>query len=163
QDARCWSQVMTELGDTFRVIAPDLPGVADSAAKVRDGRKRTITHQVAALLDALGVDDVALVGHDVGGQVVFAAPRDLDGHPSALSAGFDWYRAFATDSIDNADRTGGQITTPLLYARGEHEPGELDAYVDGLRRAGCTNITTAVIEGSGHFTPTEQPAVLASV
>lgn len=45
--------------------------------------------------------------------------------PEALRAGFDWYRAFSEDAIQNkAEKTRALVETPVLYIRGEHEPGD---------------------------------------
>jgi pimeloyl-ACP methyl ester carboxylesterase len=76
--------------------------------------------------------------------------------PSALKAGFDWYRGFAEDAKENA--VTDAIETPVLYLRGTHEPGDISSYADGLRTAGIKRLYTALVEDSGHFTPEEQPA-----
>jgi pimeloyl-ACP methyl ester carboxylesterase len=77
----------------------------------------------------------------------------------SLSAGFDWYRAFDADvEYNRAAASGPAAATPLLYLRGTSERGgSIDAYVDGLRRAGVSNVTPALIEGAGHFPHQEQP------
>ncbi len=77
---------------------------------------------------------------------------------SALTAGFNWFRAFERDAADN--REAGSVTTPLLYLRGEHERGgiPLDAYGEGFRAAGVAEVVTAIVPGSGHFAPEEAPA-----
>ncbi|HEX3758310.1 MAG TPA: alpha/beta hydrolase, partial [Kofleriaceae bacterium] len=54
------------------------------------------------------------------------------------------------------------ISTPVLYVRGDREPGELAAYVRGLEDAGLRAVSSALIPGSGHFVPDEQPARLAA-
>jgi len=77
--------------------------------------------------------------------------------PSALKAGFDWYRSFAEDARDNA-AVADAVETPVLYLRGTREPGEISSYAEGLRTAGVKRLQTALIEDSGHFTPEEQPA-----
>ncbi|MCW2530283.1 MAG: alpha/beta hydrolase [Pseudonocardiales bacterium] len=71
----------------------------------------------------------------------------------ALAAGFDWYRAFASDTEHNhATSAGPDTQTPLLYLRGEKERGgALEPYVKGLRRAGVSNVRGALVPGSGHF------------
>jgi pimeloyl-ACP methyl ester carboxylesterase len=74
---------------------------------------------------------------------------------SSLQAGFDWYRAFPTDAEDNESSKGRALATPLLYLRGEHESGEIDTYLSGLRDAGVTNVSGAIIAGAGHFTQEE--------
>ena len=78
---------------------------------------------------------------------------------SALSAGFSWYRSFRQDAIDNR-RPGAlqRISTPLLYLRGEHESGDIGAYVAGFKDAGVAAVSQGVISGAGHFAPEEQPA-----
>jgi pimeloyl-ACP methyl ester carboxylesterase len=73
----------------------------------------------------------------------------------ALTAGFSWYRSFPADAEDNADTS--PVGTPLRYLRGELEGGDIDEYERGFRAAGLTNVTTALIPGSGHFPMLEDP------
>ncbi|GAA0796009.1 alpha/beta fold hydrolase [Spirilliplanes yamanashiensis] len=76
----------------------------------------------------------------------------------ALRAGFDLYRALTWDAADNElCAQDGPAPTPVLYVRGEHEPGDPDAYVKGLADAGVTDVECAVVPGAGHFAPTENP------
>jgi pimeloyl-ACP methyl ester carboxylesterase len=78
---------------------------------------------------------------------------------SALTAGFSWYRAFGQDAIDNRQPgRPGRVSAPLLYLRGEHEGGDISAYVAGFRDAGLTLVSQDVVPGAGHFAPEEQPA-----
>jgi pimeloyl-ACP methyl ester carboxylesterase len=65
-----WRDVVEAVPDGRRVLAPDMIGYGNS--DVRDGFDRSIRAQEAAvsdLLDGLGVDEVAFVGHDLGGGV----------------------------------------------------------------------------------------------
>jgi pimeloyl-ACP methyl ester carboxylesterase len=80
--------------------------------------------------------------------------------PAALTAGFDWYRAFGRDVADNqAAAAGPPAGTPLLYLRGSAERGgSVDTYAEGLRRAGLADVRPAVIDGAGHFPHEEAPA-----
>jgi pimeloyl-ACP methyl ester carboxylesterase len=82
--------------------------------------------------------------------------------PEALRTGFDWYRAFAQDAVDNTASRGTAVTTPVLYVRGDREIGDIADYVRGLQAAGLRDVHSAVISGSGHFSPDEQPAHLAA-
>lgn len=84
---------------------------------------------------------------------------DAYSSPSALKAGFDWYRAFEADANANAGRRES-VRTPLLYVRGAREMGKMEDYAEGLRDAGIVELTTAVVPDSGHFIPEEQPAEL---
>jgi pimeloyl-ACP methyl ester carboxylesterase len=80
--------------------------------------------------------------------------------PTALTAGFDWYRAFDGDVADNqAAACGSPTRTPLLYLRGSAERGgSIDTYVEGLRQAGLADVRPAVIGDAGHF-PHEEATV----
>ena len=79
--------------------------------------------------------------------------------PDALRAGFDWYRAFPEDARANA--RPAELRTPLLYLRGEHDPGDLAEYVEGFRRAGFVHVIGDRVPGAGHFAPDEAPRELA--
>ena len=83
---------------------------------------------------------------------------------AALHAGFEWYRAFPQDAKDNRAAGKTKVDVPVLYLRGERDPGlDLDRYVNGLRDAGLRNITGKVIAKSGHFAADEQPDQLLAV
>lgn len=49
------------------------------------------------------------------------------------------------------------MTTPLLYLRGEHEGGEMGASIAGFRNAGVSHVDHGVVAGAGHFTQEEAP------
>ncbi|MDR3035615.1 MAG: alpha/beta hydrolase [Kitasatospora sp.] len=88
-----------------------------------------------------------------------AAHAAAYGSREALSAGFDLYRAFTQDALDNvASAEAGAVDTPLLYVRGDREGGDIDAYARGFRDAGVKNLTTAMVSDAGHFAQEEQPA-----
>ena len=68
-----WRDVIAELGD-FRVLAPDLRGFGWSGPPADDDFvKERLADDAIALLDALGLDRVRLVGHDWGGWVAMLA------------------------------------------------------------------------------------------
>ena len=78
---RTWRGVAPLLADRFRLVMPDLRGFGDSdrpqdvAAYATD----TLVADLFALADALGIDRFALVGHDWGGAIAWAAT--LRGNP----------------------------------------------------------------------------------
>jgi pimeloyl-ACP methyl ester carboxylesterase len=77
---------------------------------------------------------------------------------SALTAGFSWYRTLYLDAADNRQAAAGPPAgTPLLYLRGQHESGNIDTYVRGLRAAGVTHVQQALVPDAGHFTQEEAP------
>ena len=215
----------------------DGSGIDGSGIDGITGSKAGIASLVHGLIGALGLTDVTLVGHDIGGMVAYAALRAFPGlsrvvimdvpipgvdpwdefvrapflwhfalhavpdlpellvtgrqpayfdyfydllsaggsvparevreeqagayaSPAALTAGFDWYRAFGQDVTDNQRAAAGPpVPTPLLYLRGGAERGgPIDGYVAGLRRAGVTDVRPGVIEGAGHFPHQEAPS-----
>lgn len=94
-------------------------------------------------------------------RVSYAAAYATD---TALTAGFDLYRAFTQDAKDNTESAAGKpVTTPLLYVRGAASRADVDAYVEGFRRAGVKHVHSSVIPDAGHFIPDEQPKALWSV
>jgi len=68
-DRRMWDGVAPTLARTFRVIRPDLRGFGDSPLPVGAAEGYTNAGDLAALLDALGVTDAAVVGASFGGKV----------------------------------------------------------------------------------------------
>jgi len=66
-----WRHLMPALADRHRVIAPDLRGFGWSDAPRRGYEKENLADDVLALLDALGLERVKLVGHDWGGWIGF--------------------------------------------------------------------------------------------
>ncbi len=65
-----WEPVMRRLADRFQLIAPDLRGFGDSSKP--DGPWGAADHagDLLALLNALGLESVGVVGHDVGGAIM---------------------------------------------------------------------------------------------
>lgn len=82
QDWSSFSQVMIRAAKTNRVIAIDLPGVGQSITPLADGRKRTIAQTLHGALKKLDLRNVVLVGHDIGGQVVYAYLCEYPGDPA---------------------------------------------------------------------------------
>lgn len=67
----CWRYVIPHLAEHHRVIAADLRGHGWTAAPGGGYAKETLASDVLALLDALEVGKVGLIGHDWGGWVGF--------------------------------------------------------------------------------------------
>jgi pimeloyl-ACP methyl ester carboxylesterase len=86
----------------------------------------------------------------------------VEAHASkaALTAGLNWYRAFPRDAEHNRETLGRPVTLPVLYVRGEHETGQIGAYIDGLRTAGVAQLEQGIVPAAGHFTPDEAPGEL---
>ena len=69
-----WRDVTRALDGEYRVIAPDMRGFGWSGWPADgDFRKQRVADDALALLDALGLDRVRLVGHDWGGWAAILA------------------------------------------------------------------------------------------
>jgi len=66
-----WRHLLPALADRHRVLAMDLRGFGWSDAPRGGYEKENLADDVLAVLDALGVDRVKLVGHDWGGWIGF--------------------------------------------------------------------------------------------
>jgi pimeloyl-ACP methyl ester carboxylesterase len=67
----CWRHLIPRLAERYRVLAVDLRGWGWSDAPPGDYAKPTFAADIIALLDALGLDRVRLIGHDWGGYTAF--------------------------------------------------------------------------------------------
>jgi len=78
---RTWREIAARLDDRFRLVMPDLRGFGDSdrPQDVTAYATDTLIADIFALADALGIDRFALVGHDWGGAIAWAAA--LRGNP----------------------------------------------------------------------------------
>lgn len=72
---RTWRAVAPLLRDRFRLVMPDQRGFAgsDRPGEVESYRTDALLADLFALADALGIGRFALVGHDWGGAVAWAA------------------------------------------------------------------------------------------
>jgi pimeloyl-ACP methyl ester carboxylesterase len=63
---------MPVLAERFTVIAPDLPGIGDSAIPVDGLDMKTAAIRIHALARSLGAQNAEVVGHDIGLMVAYA-------------------------------------------------------------------------------------------
>jgi len=80
----------------------------------------------------------------------------LYAQPGAMHAGFEQFKAFDQDAVDNQGFVAnGKLTMPVLAIGGEKSFGPTMAVV---MRAVATNVTEGVIPDAGHWLMEEQPA-----
>jgi pimeloyl-ACP methyl ester carboxylesterase len=73
QSWRMWEAIIPGLADRYRVVAPDLRGLGDSARPAGGYDKRTVANDVWRLMtEVLGEQSFFLVGHDWGGPTAFS-------------------------------------------------------------------------------------------
>ena len=233
-----WAPLAAKLATDHTVIVPDLRGMGLSSHPAGGYDKKTQGGDVAGVLDALKIDKVALVTHDIGNMVgyAFAAeqpdrvtkfalldaplpgvgpwdeilkspllwhfhfggpdmerlvkgreriyldrfwndfsadPKNFDeasrrhyaalyARPGAMHSGFEQFKAFDQDAIDNkAFLAKGPLPMPILAIGGEKSFGPTMAVV---MRAAAANVQETVIANSGHWLMEEKPdATIAAI
>lgn len=74
-DHHLWDEVTPLLEDTFDVILPDLRGFGDSTTIDSSFSMDDLASDMAGLLDQVGIQRAAIVGHSMGGYVALAFTR----------------------------------------------------------------------------------------
>jgi len=72
QTSRMWRPIIPLLAAKFTVIAPDLPGIGDSAIPTDGLDMKNAAIRVHALAKSLSVERARVVGHDIGLMVAYA-------------------------------------------------------------------------------------------
>ena len=77
----CWHRVAPRLAESFSLVLPDLPGYGDSSFLEPDEAnrrysKRNMAAVMTGLMQALGHERFALVGHDRGARVAYRLALD---------------------------------------------------------------------------------------
>jgi pimeloyl-ACP methyl ester carboxylesterase len=72
QTSRMWRPLIPRLAGKFTVIAPDLPGIGESAIPKDGLDMKSAAVRIHALVQSLGIQKAAVVGHDIGLMVAYA-------------------------------------------------------------------------------------------
>ncbi len=74
-----WRKVIPQLAKTYRVIAVDLRGVGGSRPTSAGYDKANMAKDIHELVRSLGLHNVYVFGHDIGGMVSYAYARSFPG------------------------------------------------------------------------------------
>lgn len=74
-DHHLWDEIVPLLEDTFDLIIPDLRGFGESTTVDAPYTMEDYAADIAGLLDQLGIQKAAIVGHSMGGYVALAFAR----------------------------------------------------------------------------------------
>ncbi len=120
--ATYWEEIMLKLPIGFRGIAPDLRGYGDTEDKLIEATRGAgdWVDDILALLDALNVDKAHVIGHSMGGTLVFnlvaAAPdRVLSGTVVNPGSPYGFGGSKGLDGKPNYDDfagSGGGVVNP---------------------------------------------------
>jgi pimeloyl-ACP methyl ester carboxylesterase len=90
-DRSYWAKQMGPLSQRYQVVTVDLAGHGESEVNRRAWTMPAFGADVAAVVAHLGLEQVVLVGHSMGGPVVAEAARQLPGRVIGV-VGADTYR-----------------------------------------------------------------------
>ena len=80
-----WKDIMPKLAEQYTVIAPDLPGLGDSSTTPdSEYDKLSLAEDIYQLVDYLDYEEVALIGHDLGGWIAYAYANEYPENVSHL-------------------------------------------------------------------------------
>ncbi len=85
QDWYEWRRIMPRLAERFTVVAVDLPGVGGSAPSAHGYAAVALAREIHRLIDGLALGPAHMVGHDIGGGIVYAFAREFPGHTSTAT------------------------------------------------------------------------------
>jgi pimeloyl-ACP methyl ester carboxylesterase len=72
ETSHMWAVVIPQFAKKFMVIAPDLPGIGDSAIPTDGLDMKTAAVRLHALVTSLHIQKARVVGHDIGLMVAYA-------------------------------------------------------------------------------------------
>ena len=85
ETSRMWRPIMPILAKQFTVIAPDLPGIGDSAIPADGLNMKTAAIRIHALARSLGAQKAEVVGHDIGLMVAYAYAAQFSAEVTKLA------------------------------------------------------------------------------
>jgi pimeloyl-ACP methyl ester carboxylesterase len=116
-DSEDWRATLNHLNPPrrparLRAVLLDFRGHGHSSTPEKPFQLRDLTNDVLFVLAHLGLDDVMIVGHSLGGMVALDAARKSD-HVSGLVLLEGWSRLRAADSFQG-DRFYGYLDPPSI-------------------------------------------------
>ena len=120
-DRGYWKEQIEYLSPQYRLVLVDLAGHGESGMGRKDYTMSAFGADVAAVVDSLGLKNVVLVGHSMGGDVIVEAAKKLPGRVVGL-VWVDEYKSLvratsqptSTPSSRNSARTSA--ARPMLRA-----------------------------------------------
>jgi pimeloyl-ACP methyl ester carboxylesterase len=85
-DRTHWRKQVGPFSREHQVVTIDLAGHGKSGLGREDWSMDAYGHDVSTVVEKLGLQDIVLIGHSMGGAVIFKAARQLPGRVKALVA-----------------------------------------------------------------------------
>ncbi|WP_255581125.1 alpha/beta hydrolase [Caballeronia sp. dw_276] len=159
-----WNSVLTELGERYTVVAPDLKGVGLSDKPACGYTKLEMADDLNALVESLGGAPAHIVGHDIGGMIADAyatsyPARSLTIVDVTIPGIGDWDQVIADPRVwhfafhqkrdlPEALVVGGRehvyissFINRQTFRRGSISASDIDEYVEAYRHSGAFRST----------------------
>jgi pimeloyl-ACP methyl ester carboxylesterase len=115
--APAWKKNIEELKSTYRCIAIDLPGYGRSSKGEYEGSMTFFSKAVISFMDEMGLDQVHLAGHSMGGQISIVTalnhPDRVDQLILVAPAGIETFTEGEKQWFRDAITAKGVMLTPL--------------------------------------------------
>lgn len=108
-DHSIWNETAELLKEDFDVILPDLRGFGQSSSVDSSYTMNDMADDLAGLMDALGVEKVALAGHSMGGYVALACAAKYPERMGGLSLVASQTLADAPEKKEGRYKTALQV------------------------------------------------------
>jgi pimeloyl-ACP methyl ester carboxylesterase len=108
-DHSMWNETAALLENDFDLILPDLRGFGESATVETPYFMDDMADDLAALLDNLGIDKIAIAGHSMGGYVALAFAKKYPNRVSALALVSSQVAADAPDRKEGRYKTAQDV------------------------------------------------------
>ncbi len=129
-DRSYWSEQVSPLSVHYRVITVDLGGHGESGLERENWTIASFGADVAAVVESLDLDSVVLVGHSMGGDVIFQAARLLPDKVKALIM-LDTYKQLGVGNSDSEiDEIVSEFKTDFSGVTERYVRGYFPAHAD---------------------------------
>jgi pimeloyl-ACP methyl ester carboxylesterase len=126
-DHSIWDKVIPLLSDSFDVIVPDLRGFGTSTPSDATYGMSEYAADIAGLLDHLGIEQAAVVGHSMGGYVALAFAREFPQRIRGLGLVSSQALADAEDRKEGRYKTAEEVGAKGVGGVAEGMAGKLSA------------------------------------
>lgn len=163
-----WRRQVDLLGERYQVVALDLGGHGDSGVGRDDWSLAAFGEDVAAVVDEVGAEDVALVGHSMGGDAVVFAACLLGPRVRGL-VWVDAFRSLGDEPASSAENVSGFVApfhadfgvTVDRFARSLFPEGADVALVDDVARSMAEAPRKATLGSIGYALNRHPPIIAA--
>lgn len=150
-----WDAQADALASRFYVLRPDLRGAGKSSAPEGPYLMERLAADIAALLDALGLERVAIAGHSMGGYVALAFARMFTERISHLALVSSRLRA------DTPDEAAGRRAMADRVEREQSVQPVIETYVPRLFAPRTLAERGEIVERTREIAAANSPAGVA--